>query len=200
MPPAFGGRGRGSPGGRGGRGRGGGGRGGGGRGGFGRRPYDEGPPSTVIDLGIFSHTAEEDMVCNSTLGDKVPYFNAPVYLENKSKIGKVDEVFGPVNAVMFTVKTDDGVVASSFKENDKVYISPEKILPIARFTGEQKGGGGRGGRGGRGGGGRGGGRGGRGGGRGGRGGFGRGGGRGGRGGIGRGGGRGGRGRGGRGRF
>lgn len=26
--------------------------------------------------------------------DKVPYFNAPVYFENKEQIGKVDEIFG----------------------------------------------------------------------------------------------------------
>ena len=34
---------------------------------------------------------------------------------------------------MFTVKCDSGVKASSFKENDKVYINPEKLLPMARF-------------------------------------------------------------------
>eukprot|EP00510_Aplanochytrium_minuta_P002826 CAMPEP_0184022362 /NCGR_PEP_ID=MMETSP0954-20121128/10562_1 /TAXON_ID=627963 /ORGANISM="Aplanochytrium sp, Strain PBS07" /LENGTH=213 /DNA_ID=CAMNT_0026304725 /DNA_START=121 /DNA_END=763 /DNA_ORIENTATION=- len=122
MPPF---RGRGSPGGR---GRGRGGRGRGGRGGGGRF-RDEGPPSHVIDLGTFSHAAEEDLVCLSTLGDKVPYFNAGVYLENKQKIGKVEEVFGPINAVMFTVKPDQGVVATSFKENDKVYKVQKNYFP-----------------------------------------------------------------------
>ncbi len=92
--------------------------------------------------------------------EKVPYFNAPVYLQNKTQIGKVDEIFGPINEVvrrvgvrhrrrarlphgacgprcclvqMFTVKCDAGVKAASFKANDKVYINPEKLLPMARF-------------------------------------------------------------------
>lgn len=29
--------------------------------------------------------------------EKIPYFNAPIYLENKTQIGKVDEIFGPIN-------------------------------------------------------------------------------------------------------
>ena len=34
---------------------------------------------------------------------------------------------------MFTVKPVDGVVATAFKANDKVYISPDKLLPMSRF-------------------------------------------------------------------
>lgn len=33
---------------------------------------------------------------------------------------------------------DQGMVASSFKENDKVYISGEKLLPIERFLPKPK--------------------------------------------------------------
>ena len=84
--------------------------------------------------------------------------NAGIYLENKSKIGKVEEVFGPINKVYFTVKTDSGINATSFKENDKFYIGTEKLLPLSRFLNEGKSSGPR--PGGRGGGGRGGGRGG----------------------------------------
>lgn len=41
------------------------------------------------------HTCEDDIVCKCTTEEnKVPYFNAPVYLENKEQIGKVDEIFG----------------------------------------------------------------------------------------------------------
>jgi Gar1/Naf1 RNA binding region len=29
--------------------------------------------------------------------EKIPYFNAPIYLQNMTKIGKVDEIFGPIN-------------------------------------------------------------------------------------------------------
>ena len=35
-------------------------------------------------------------MCRCT-NEKIPYFNAPVYLENKSQIGKVDDIFGPMN-------------------------------------------------------------------------------------------------------
>lgn len=41
------------------------------------------------------HPCEDDIVCKCvTEENKVPYFNAPVYLENKEQIGKVDEIFG----------------------------------------------------------------------------------------------------------
>ncbi|SCU91773.1 LADA_0F11936g1_1 [Lachancea dasiensis] len=201
---------------RGGRGGFGGGRGG--RGGFGR-PVQQGPPDQVLEMGSYEHSCEDEIVCRS-INTKIPYFNAPIYLENKSQVGKVDEILGPLNEVFFTVKCSEGVQASSFKKGDKFYIAPDKLLPIERFLPKPKvagppkpkkkrapgAPGGRGGRGGsRGGfgGGRGGARGGFGGGRGGsRGGFGggRGGGRGGfgggrgggRGGFSRGGGRGGR--------
>ena len=126
------------------------------------------------------------------LSSQVPYFNGPIFLENKTQVGKVEEIFGPINASMFTIKMSEGVVASSYKKGDLFHISPDKLLPMERFLPQKGGGGGGGGRGGRGGGR---------GGRGGRGGGGRGGG--GRGGGGRfGGGRfgGGGGRGGGGRF
>jgi H/ACA ribonucleoprotein complex subunit 1 len=45
------------------------------------------------------HAAEGDMVCRST-NEKVPYFNAYVFLENKTQIGKVDEIFGPTTELV----------------------------------------------------------------------------------------------------
>ncbi len=36
------------------------------------------------------------IVIKSTNKDTVPFFNAPIFLENKQQIGKVDEIFGPV--------------------------------------------------------------------------------------------------------
>lgn len=48
-----------------------------------------------VALGEFMHPCEDDIVCKCvTEENKVPYFNAPVYLENKEQIGKVDEIFG----------------------------------------------------------------------------------------------------------
>jgi len=159
-----------------------------------------------LESGQVLHDCESELVCRWTLDQKVPYFNAGVYLENKRKIGKVDEILGKVAEIFFTVKMDPGVLSKSFQPNDLIYVGTDKLLPLTRFTNPSAPGGRSGG--GRGRGGRGGGRGGRGGGRGGGRSFGgRGGGRsGGRGSGGRGGGRSGfssgrgRGRGGRGQF
>lgn len=78
------------------------------------------------------------MLCASSMPDKVPYFNAPIYLQNKSEIGKVDEILGPINEVYFSVKMSQGMVASSFRKGDKVFISGEKLLPIERFLPKPK--------------------------------------------------------------
>ncbi|KAI7801775.1 putative H/ACA ribonucleoprotein complex subunit 1-like, partial [Triplophysa rosa] len=152
---------------------------GGGRGGF-NRQQDYGPPEHVVAVGEFMHPCEDDIVCKCvTEENKVPYFNAPVYLENKEQIGKVDEIFGQLRDFYFSVKLSQNMKASSFKKLQKFYIDPMKLLPLQRFLPRPPGekgpprggrGGGRGGRGGGFRGGRGGGFGGRGGGFGGRGG------------------------------
>lgn len=158
-------RGRGGGGGRGGfgsgRGRGGGGfrgRGGGGGGNF--RHQDAGPPESVIPLGHFGWTVQDDLVCKVDIED-VPYFNAPIYLENKEQIGKIDEIFGNLRDYFVSVKLGENIKAKSFKEGQQFYIDPAKLLPLKRFLpqppGAKRGGGGRGGRGGGGRGGRGGG-------------------------------------------
>ncbi|GAV89932.1 Gar1 domain-containing protein [Cephalotus follicularis] len=163
-PPRGGGgfRGARGGGGRGGDSRGGGGRGfGAGRGGRGFR--DEGPPEQVVEVSTFIHACEGDAVTKLT-NEKIPYFNAPIYLQNKTQIGKVDEIFGPINESYFSIKMMEGIVATSYSSGDKFYIDPFKLLPLARFLPQPKGQpqGARGGRGGgRGGDGRGGNRGGR---------------------------------------
>ncbi|KAK4519375.1 CAAX farnesyltransferase (FTase) subunit beta [Mucor velutinosus] len=173
---------------------------GGGRGGF-NNSFNQGPPAEVVVVGAFQSACEGEMVCKLN-NPKVPFFNAPIYLEDKTMIGKIDEILGPLNEIFFTVKMQDGQIANKFKKDDKVYIGLDKLLPMDRFLPKPKvagkaskptglqgkvekkqsaGFGARGGRGGRGGGrggfggdrgGRGGGRGGFGGSRGGRGGFG----------------------------
>ncbi|KAL6949855.1 hypothetical protein ACO0QE_000519 [Hanseniaspora vineae] len=109
----------------------------GGRGGFGGRPMPQGPPDTVLEMGAFLHPCEGDIVCKS-INPKVPYFNAPIYLENKTQVGKVDEILGPLNEVFFTVKCSEGVQATSFKDGDKFYIAPDKLLPLDRFIPKPK--------------------------------------------------------------
>ena len=74
----------------------------------------------------------------------IPFFNAGIFLENKAKIGKVEEILGPISKVFFTVKPDHGVNATSFKVDDMFYIGTDKLLPLSRFTNEQKGRGGGG--------------------------------------------------------
>ncbi|GKT81777.1 H/ACA ribonucleoprotein complex subunit 1 [Colletotrichum tofieldiae] len=154
--------GRGAPRGRGGGGFGGRGGGGfGGRGGFQQR--DMGPPATILEMGKFMHACEGEMVCES-INPKVPHFNAQIFLENKTAVGKIDEVLGPINQVYFTIKPSEGIQATSFKEGDKFYIGSEKLLPLEKFLPKPKpppgapkvkragrGGPARGGRGGRGG-------------------------------------------------
>ena len=57
----------------------------------------------------------------------------------QTAIGKVDEILGPINQVYFTIKPQEGIVASSFKAGDKFYIGGDKLLPLekyARITGQ----------------------------------------------------------------
>ena len=78
------------------------------------------------------------MLCTSVNPDKVPWFNAPIYLQNKSVIGKVDEILGPINEMFFSVKMNEGMVAGSFKAGDKVYIAGDKLFPVDRFLPKPK--------------------------------------------------------------
>ena len=107
-PPASKGRGfggaRGRGGGKGGRGF--------GKGRGGRGP--EGPPDSVEPVGTLMHDCEGDLVCKLTHA-KVPYFNASIYVDKNTRVGKVDEILGPINEVIITVKPDAGVHASPLR-------------------------------------------------------------------------------------
>ncbi|KAL1623981.1 H/ACA snoRNP pseudouridylase subunit [Neofusicoccum ribis] len=80
---------------------------GGGRGGF-QQSY--GPPDQVFEMGTFMHACEGEI----------------------SPIGKVDEILGPLNQVFFTIKPQEGIQATSFKQGDKFYIGGDKLLPLER--------------------------------------------------------------------
>lgn len=41
---------------------------------------------------------------------------------------------GPINQVYFTIKPQEGIVASSFKTGDKVYIGGDKLLPLEKYV------------------------------------------------------------------
>lgn len=111
-----------------------GGRGGGfGGGGFrgGRGGYNSGPPDSVVEAGAFMHPVEGDMFF-VLKNPKIPMFNSTVYFENKSAVGKIDEILGPIHTPYFTVKPGEGIVATSFKPGDKVYIGPDRLLPLEK--------------------------------------------------------------------
>jgi len=105
----------------------------GGRGGF----QQTGPPDVVVEMGSFVHGVEGDIFCLSS-NPKVPYFNAPIFLENKTPVGKVDEIMGPLNNVYFSVKPQEGIKAESFKAGDKFYIAADKLLPKEKFLPKPK--------------------------------------------------------------
>lgn len=84
---------------RGGRGRGGRGRGrgfGGENRGRGRPNWDE-PPREVMQVGSVMHAVEGYILVKNEKPDKVPIFGRPVYINDKKKIGVVDDVLGPIN-------------------------------------------------------------------------------------------------------
>ena len=158
------------------------GRGGGNRQGGYRRNDDDANVQTQ-ECGIY------DSICNGTpifklctSDNVVPLTQTFLYDSNNNKLGKIKDVFGPLDNVYFQMEPNEGVL-QSIKAGTKVYAPVNRCKPQAFYLEDQQPkrggggggrGGGRGGRGGRGGGGRGGGAGGRGGGGGGRGGFGRG--------------------------
>ncbi|KAL0117688.1 hypothetical protein PUN28_008830 [Cardiocondyla obscurior] len=127
-----------------------GGRGGGGfnrgrPGGFDRnRGYDQGPPETVTPLGHFTWTVENDLVLKVDI-EQVPFFNAPIYTENKQQIGKIDEIFGNIRDYYVSVKLSENVKAGSFQKDVQFYIDPAKLLPLQRFLPKPPGEKGRGG-------------------------------------------------------
>ena len=59
------------------------------------------------------------MICN-IIGSQVPLLMRAIYLQNKSKIGKVDDVFGPMSAPGIAIMLESGIKADSFKPGDKV--------------------------------------------------------------------------------
>lgn len=88
-------------------------------------------------MGTFMHACEGEIICES-INSKIPYFNAPIYLQNKTAIGKVDEILGPINQVFFSVKPSEGIQATSFKSGDKFYIGGDKLLPLEKFLPKPK--------------------------------------------------------------
>lgn len=86
--------------------------------------------SAPVPVGEVLHEAEGDIVVHST-NPKVPFFNAAIMLQNQQGIGKVDEIFGPVNDVYFSVKPAPGIRASSLTKGTILYIGSDRVLTSA---------------------------------------------------------------------
>lgn len=76
----------------------------------------------VIPVGHMTHTCQDDLVVKLDIED-VPYFNAPIYLENKEQIGKIDEIFGSIKDHYVSVNLGENFKAKSFTANQKVSFS-----------------------------------------------------------------------------
>jgi H/ACA ribonucleoprotein complex subunit 1 len=76
-----------------------------------------------VEIGSYSHSCEGEIICKLTNSKvnwfysilnsfylniytnfilhtnipQIPYFNGTIFLENKSKVGKVEEIFGPID-------------------------------------------------------------------------------------------------------
>ena len=86
----------------------------------------------MTEFGEFSHECEGQLVVNATI-DKIPFFNAPVYLKNITQIGKIDEILGPIKGYIVSVQLNENYKATSFENGQKMYIDPRKLLPLDRF-------------------------------------------------------------------
>lgn len=84
--------------------------------------FDQGPPDQVTNLCHFVWTVQDDLVAKADIED-LPYFNAPIYTENKQQIGKIDEIFGNIRDYYVSIKLSDNMKASSFEKNTKVRLS-----------------------------------------------------------------------------
>lgn len=143
----------------GGRGGGGGGRGGG-RGGFHGR--DDRPRSENIEAGIFVRKSNGTGVFKlSTSNGNVPLTQTYLFDSHNNQVGKIQDVFGPLDDVYFNLAPEDPKYLDTLKEGDKIFCPSDRCHEEAFYINDQptkRGGrgGGRGGQRGGGGGGRGG--------------------------------------------
>ena len=47
-----------------------------------------------------------------------------IYNKDKNRIGKVDDVFGPMGKPGIAIQPEEGIKAESYKAGDKVYADP----------------------------------------------------------------------------
>lgn len=94
--------------------------------------FNQGPPDYVEVVAEVSHACEGLIICN-VVGGNVPLLMRSIYQLNKTRIGKVDDVFGPMSKPGLAIKPDDGVKAESFKSGDKLYADPQQCRDTKFF-------------------------------------------------------------------
>lgn len=93
---------------------------------------DKRPQSTeTVHLGTYIHPCEDLLVLKLEHRD-IPYPNSPV-LQNGRQIGKIDEVFGPVDNVFASVRLEGDRSVSDFKVEARLEGYRDKFIFRDRF-------------------------------------------------------------------
>mmetsp|Transcript_7105 Transcript_7105/g.10741 ORF Transcript_7105/g.10741 Transcript_7105/m.10741 type:complete len:170 (-) Transcript_7105:67-576(-) len=92
------------------------------------------PPDRVEMIGQYLHSCENKLIYEFLKAVHVPRFNSFVYTESKKKIGKIDEVFGATERIMFSVIPEVGIVPESVKKGATISMSPFQMTPLFKFT------------------------------------------------------------------
>lgn len=66
---------------------------------------------------------------------QIPYFNAPIFLENKTQIGKVEEILGPINNVVCTWQWVGHAPTSQWGSLGRQSMAPVSELVLLRVHG-----------------------------------------------------------------
>lgn len=90
------------------------------------------PGSTeTIHMGSFLHACEELAVLKLEHRN-IPYPNSPVLARGKV-VGKIDEVFGPMNNTYVSVRFEGGAKVADYKAEDKFESYKDKFIFRDRF-------------------------------------------------------------------
>lgn len=90
--------------------------------------YQKQSSTETTHLGTFMHTAGDLVVIKLETKD-IPYPNSPVLL-NKKQIGKIDEIFGPIDDVYASIKVES---SEKIGENCKFEAFKDKFILKSRF-------------------------------------------------------------------
>lgn len=84
--------------------------------------------------GTFEKPAGTDFLFKSALDSEklIPLCNSNAYTKDKTLLGKLKEVLGPVNKVYFSVEKDANFRGAIGNET-VVYLNTKRILPLERF-------------------------------------------------------------------